>query len=263
MQYLFSAPYGVFTTILLFVLVLALIEIALFFIGSSTSSLFEDGDVDVDVDFDLDPNLEIDFDLDVSDGASTIFEIENNSVMAPESFFNIGKIPFFVILLTLGITFSLFGIFLHKFTSSMGIDLSILLSVPLSVGFSSVATWGITNVLSKILPGEESYAIEQNSFLGREAVVEAGEGSSTLGAVVSFVDEYGTTHRLLGTVALDGITVKKGEKVVILNKNNSGGGFYILPSFEEAMKNYEMNNVINSQLDSDLSLEKMMTMTKS
>lgn len=262
MQDLFSAPYGFFTTILLFVLVLAFIEIALFFIGSSSSAFFEDGEVDLDLDLDLDPNIEINFDLDVSPGASTFFEVDSSSVLAPESFFNIGKIPFFVILLTLGITFSLFGIFIHKFFASMGFNLSTFFSIPLSICFSSLATWGTTNLLSKILPGEENYAIEQSSFVGREAVVEDGEGTSSLGAMVSFVDEHGTTHRLLGTVALDGISVHKGEKVVVLNKNSVKGGFYILPSFEEVMRKKEL--LMASQgYESDSVVEKTMTMTKS
>ncbi len=221
MQELFNAPYQVFTTALLFVFSLAVIEVLLLFFGTSAVSIFDDADVDLDIDADIDLNIEPD-----------VFDLNAGNIATPASFFNMGKVPFFVILMALGISFGLFGIFLNKFTLSMGVNLSAFISVPLSIAFSSVSTWGITNLISKILPGEENYAIEEGSFTAREAVVEDGEGTSALGVMVSFVDEYGIKHRFLGTVALNGITVKAGDKVVLLNKNKERGGFFILPSFE-------------------------------
>lgn len=224
MQELFNAPYQVFTTALLFVFSLAVIEVLLFFFGTSAVSIFDDADVDLDVDADIDLNIA----PDVVD----VFDFNADHIATPASFFNMGKVPFFVILMVLGISFGLFGILLNKFALSMGVNLSAFISVPLSIAFSSVSTWGITNLISKILPGEENYAIEEGSFIAREAIVEDGEGTSDLGVMVSFVDEHGIKHRLLGTVALNGITVKAGDKVVLLNKNKEKGGFFILPSFE-------------------------------
>lgn len=252
MQELFNAPYQVFTTALLFVFSLAVIEVLLFFFGTSAVSIFDDADVDLDINTDIDLNIA----PDVVD----VFDFNAEHIATPASFFNMGKVPFFVILMALGVSFGFFGIFLHKFALSIGVNLSSFLSVPLSIAFSSVSTWGITNLISKILPGEENYAIEEGSFVGREALVEDGEGTADLGVMVSFVDEHGIKHRLLGTVALNGITVKSGDRVVLLNKNKEKGGFFILPSFEakaQLRANLEQASASKENLKS-----MSMTMTK-
>lgn len=221
---LFNQTYQIFTAVGLFVFSLALLEVVLFFFGGTFSSLF-DADHDVSVDgLDALDSFNADFDLLEMPAASGVELTAGN-------FFNIGKVPFFVVLMFLGVFFSIFGIGIHKLAETLNFGLSNFVAVPASIVFSSLMTWIGTSFCAKILPGEESYALKESEFIGREAIVEDGEGNNDLGVMVSFVDEHNVTHRLLGTVVLENITVKRGDKVVLLNKNKTKGGFYILPSY--------------------------------
>lgn len=254
----FNSTYQIFTTAILFIFALSVLELLLFFFGATISSFFEDLDIDVDADLDVD----VDMGIDALDGGFDILESSAASGVAvsPTTFFNIGKIPFFIILICFGVSFGLSGIGLHKIAEMMGFTLSNFIAVPLSVGVSSIATWLSTSLISKILPGEETYAIAQSSFAGREATVEAGVGSYDLGVMVSFVDEFQVTHRVLGSVALPGVEVNAGDKVVLLGKNKKMGGFYILPSFSAIAKKQQQEQELQKSVE--VVEEKYMSMTK-
>ena len=196
MNSLFEAPLSIFTIVGGTVLGICMIEIILFLLGASLSRLFDHG-----FDTHIDHNFDIDHDINL---------------------LNFGQVPLFVILLCLGTFFSLTGIGIHTLADSFGEHLSNLAVVPASVFSTTFLTYWVTRAWSKFFPNEESYAIGLDELLGHTGDVHLGRATGLQSVEVAVKDRFGSTHYIMTRCAIEGLTIKEGDAVVLVDKLEDG-----------------------------------------
>jgi len=196
-------------------LMLAGFEIFGALIGFSISSFFDS------IDFDLD------LDIDSGGGASGFFEFL--------SWVRFGEVPFLVLLFIFLTCFGISGFVLQ------GASLNVLgtLSSPYTVSLLAfIVTLPMlrlsAGVIAEILPKEESSAIAEESFVGRDVSITLGTAQKGSSAQAKFQDEHGQTHYLMVEPEDEDVSFNEGEVVQIVEKC---GAFFKAKASDNAQKN--------------------------
>jgi hypothetical protein len=182
----FTAPgSGPFTAALLLMFGLALVEVVALVAGLSVHEAIDD--------------------LVISSGG---LEAAGDGVSAAEAtslvgrvlaWFYFGRVPALVILIVFLTTFGLAGLVLQGFLrDAFGVALPSLVAVPLVAVASLPAVRWISGGLARVLPRDETSAVDPWTFIGATAEV-VGPGRATIGvpAQARLVDPFGTVHYLL------------------------------------------------------------------
>lgn len=136
---------------------------------------------------------------------------------------HVGRLPFLVILVLFLTLFSLLGFVLQGVAAAvLGQALPALAASPLALVGTLPATRAVGSTLSRAMPRDESAAIAASSFVGRTAVVTAGEARPGNSAEARFQDEYGQTHYVMVEPAADSPNLGAGERVLLLRELSAG-----------------------------------------
>jgi hypothetical protein len=150
------------------------------------------------------------------------------------AWFYFGRVPALVILIVFLTVFGLGGLLLQGFLrDASGAALPTALAVPL-VGVASLpAVRWISGGLARVLPHDETSAVDPWTFIGRTAEV-VGPGRATVGmpAQARLVDPFGTEHYLLVEPLEAGVAFAPGD-VVRLAFETQGGRFAAAPVSED------------------------------
>ncbi len=131
----------------------------------------------------------------------------------------VGKVPLLVIVVLFLTTFGLSGLFLqgflHEFTGHTlpGLLASIpafFIALPL-VRIS--ARW-----VARMMPRDETEAVNANSFIGRVAVVTLGEAKKDYPAQARLTDQFGQNHYVMIEPESDTEILRSGDKVLLVEK---------------------------------------------
>lgn len=76
-------------------------------------------------------------------------------------------------------------------------------------------------LLAKVVPMDESYAVSENSFVGKLAVVTIGTMTHERSAEVRLEDEHGRRHYVQAVADTAGETFRGGDEVVIVGRQGS------------------------------------------
>ena len=221
LESLFLPPYDIFTIVTLFTLALSGLEIFFVLFGFSFSKFFG---VDHDFDLHLDSKNALEFHYD---------PLENINL------FNLGQVPFLVLLLSLTGFFSFFGFGIHILSRDMGLVLNNLLVVPLSVGLSSFFTYGVAKWWKRVFPNIETYAVSKRSFVGRVGTVNLGTVTKENAVEIAIYDQHKAKHYIMASVAMPDVSIEQNGKVIVVHKK-SNGTYLVLPFLEKETK-LEMN----------------------
>lgn len=182
-----------FTAALGVMAALAVIEGLGLILGASPSNLLDsvmpdfDGP-DLDVDVDLDADVEADFDVDADvDGD---LRPGHSGPVEVLTWLRIGEVPFLVWLATYLTTFGLFGLLIQTISHGLWGDwLPALVAVPLAFLGTLPLARGTVALLALVLPGDETTAVSEKTFVGRVAVVTLGTASPGSPAQAKLRDE--------------------------------------------------------------------------
>lgn len=213
MNLFLTPPYNIYTYATGFVFLLSLLEIIMFTVGVSLSKFFTH---DIDIDHSHHNHWS---------GLDQGVTIESVNLL------NLGKVPFFLILVCIAGFFGFSGISIHLLLKSLGMSLSNLFVLPLSVLFSTLLTYATTSIWSKFFPNEETYSISEKEYIGNNGIVNLGTGDRDNAVEVSTYDKYGNKHFIMAQVALPNVKVNEGEKVIIVARENNKH-FLVLPLVE-------------------------------
>jgi hypothetical protein len=192
MEFLLSEGNWLFSTALVVVLGIGVLELLALAVGGSLSSVM-DGFVG-----------------DVPDGGGL-------------AWLHVGRLPLLVILVLFLTLFSLLGFALQGVVSGVfGQGLPALAASPLALAGSLPATRAVGSALVRIMPRDESAAIAASSFVGRTATVTAGEARAGKSAEARFQDEYGQTHYVMVEPAAGSPNLGAGERVLLLRELSTG-----------------------------------------
>lgn len=225
---LFSPPLDIFSIVAGVVLGLSVIEILLFALGASLSKVFAH---DISADIDVHHDVHIDFDM-------------NHDI----NLFHVGQVPFLVILLSLGSSFSLSGFGIHALAEYVDISLSNLLVIPGSIFLSSVFTYGLTSLWTKLFPNDETYVIHSDELLGQTGKVIIGNGNYETSVEVAVKDKHGSTHYVMTKSAIPELSFKQDDTVILVEKYESGE-FGAIPAELEVNKKMFKKDVNQIELE--------------
>ncbi|MBT9539553.1 OB-fold-containig protein [Thiobacillus sp.] len=146
---------------------------------------------------------------------------------APEAgglaWLHVGRLPFLVIVVLLLTLFALLGLGLQGVVAAViGKELPALAAAPLALLGALPATRAVGSALVRIMPRDESAAISDASFVGRTATLVSGEAKPGKAAEARFQDEYGQTHYVMVEPDAKSITLRAGERVLLLRELSTG-----------------------------------------
>jgi hypothetical protein len=136
---------------------------------------------------------------------------------------HVGRLPLLVILVLFLTAFSLLGYALQGVVAAVfGQGLPALAASPLAFVGSLPATRAAGSTLLRIMPRDESAAIPASSFVGRTATLTAGEARPGKSAEARFQDEYGQTHYVMVEPDANSPNLRAGERVLLLRELSTG-----------------------------------------
>ncbi|OCK56682.1 OB-fold-containig protein [Bradyrhizobium sp. LMTR 3] len=132
---------------------------------------------------------------------------------------NAGRLPLLIlIILALG-TFSIAGFFLQGLAHGVGI------SVPISIAALAAAACSIPAIrvtsrgIAKIIPRDETYAVDEADFIGHVAEVSIGPLDQGLPGRVRLKDVFGNWHSLVARASPESVPLPVGASVLLVDRD--------------------------------------------
>ncbi|NLE84807.1 MAG: YqiJ family protein [Myxococcales bacterium] len=95
------------------------------------------------------------------------------------------------------------------------------LAGPVAFVFTLPLLRAANGVLAKVVPMDESFAVSENTFVGKLAVVTIGTMTHERSAEVRLEDEHGRHHYVQAVADAAGETFRAGDEVVIVGRQGS------------------------------------------
>jgi hypothetical protein len=242
----FQEPFFIYTIAAFVLFGLAILEmIAFFTVGLSMEGVASSVDSDISIDSGVD-SFAKEIEMDVLTVSKEHLSWSTDSI----SLFNVGKVPFVVILALFSAWFSGTGIGTHIFLRSIELNISNFFVLPMSFAVACIGTFFSTKVMANVLKSEDT-VVSKKEFIGEVGTVVIGEGDFNKSVQVKLVDKYKSTHYIMVRMAIEGISIKEKDEVIIL-KETKDGYFKALPKI-----NKNMLNVENSQEVKELEVKEM------
>lgn len=204
-----SSDYNfIFSTALIIMLMISILEGITTLIGLGVSELLE--------------TLLPDFDVDISS-----LDTPQSILSKLLGWINFGKVPILIIFVCFLTAFGVIGYGLqylaYAITSNL---LPQFMMVPAAFIISMPFLRIFTNGMQRIMPRDESSALSEESFVGQMATITLGKASLNSPAEGKVTDLHGQTHYFMIQPELDKEIFNQGEKV-LLSKPSSNGFFAI------------------------------------
>jgi YqiJ-like protein len=152
-------------------------------------------------------------------GKEIDFDAGHNAVAGLVLWFNAGRVPLLIlILLTLGI-FSIEGFFLQAIAHGVGIALPAW-SAALAALVGTIPLVRITSRgISRIIPRDETYAVNDADFVGQVAEVSIGPLDQGLPGRVRLKDVFGNWHSVPARASHDSKALAVGASVLLVDRD--------------------------------------------
>lgn len=152
-------------------------------------------------------------------------EITNASGMTKFlGWLRIGRVPVLITLIICLTLFGLTGLILQSIVKSM---IGTLLPSPVAVVpvfLLTLPTLRVAHgVVAKVIPKDETYAVGEDTFIGRIAVITNGTATSDRGAQARLRDEHNRDHYVMVKPDVESETLTSGTSVLLVTRN---GGFF-------------------------------------
>lgn len=135
----------------------------------------------------------------------------------------VGTVPVLMIAIVFLTAFGLIGLFAQQIVRALtGMPLPAVVAAPI-VGVACLpVVRGFTGALARVLPRDETSAVDAATFVGRTALVTGGEARAGMPAQARLTDQFGTTHYVLVEPEDAEDTFPTGSLVLLLRQ--TGGG---------------------------------------
>ena len=171
---------------------------------------------DVDIDADVDVDVDVDVDTDVDTGHHSSFSW--GKIL---HFFNIGDVPFMIILSFMSLFMWMGSVLFNHYMANTSGLIAFGMFFPLFL-VSLFLTKFCSTPLVKLFAAFDTQA--DKSVIGAVCKVKVAASETQLGQAEVDTDDF---HQLVNIKAVAGLTVKKGDSVLILEYKEKGN-FYIV-----------------------------------
>lgn len=192
-----------FTAPLAIVFLLALFRLA--------TGAMDFGDVDTDVDMDADIDMDADADVDADTDTGT----QGSSFGDVFGFLNVGRVPLMIVLMSLFVTWGIFGLIANAFLNIPENPHRVWISCIVALFCCFLGTRYISIALSKLFPESEK-AINDAQLLGLSGRVISGQITTTFGTARVQVPD-GPELTVSCRAEPDEVTPVKGDTIILIN----------------------------------------------
>jgi hypothetical protein len=132
---------------------------------------------------------------------------------------NAGRLPLLVlIILALGV-FSIAGFFLQGLAHGAGVSIPASIAAIAAAGFSLPVIRLTSRGIARIIPRDETYAVEEADFIGHVAEVSIGPLDQGLPGRVRLKDVFGNWHSLVARASPDSTPLPVGASVLLVDRD--------------------------------------------
>jgi YqiJ-like protein len=132
---------------------------------------------------------------------------------------NAGRLPLLIlIILALGV-FSIAGFFLQGLAHGVGLSIPVSIAALAAAAFSLPAIRVTSRGIARIIPRDETYAVDQADFVGQVAEVSVGPLDQGLPGRVRLKDVFGNWHSLVARASLDSAPLPIGASVLLVDRD--------------------------------------------
>ena len=132
---------------------------------------------------------------------------------------NAGRLPLLVlIILALGV-FAIAGFFLQGLAHAVGLSIPASIAAIAAAGFSLPVIRLTSRGIARIIPRDETYAVEEADFIGHVAEVSIGPLDQGLPGRVRLKDVFGNWHSLVARASPESTPLPVGASVLLVDRD--------------------------------------------
>jgi hypothetical protein len=132
---------------------------------------------------------------------------------------NAGRLPLLIlIILALGV-FSIAGFFLQGLAHGVGISIPVAIAALAAVALSLPAIRVTSRGIARVIPRDETYAVDETDFIGHVAEVSVGPLDQGLPGRVRLKDIFGNWHSLVARASPDSMPLPVGASVLLVDRD--------------------------------------------
>jgi hypothetical protein len=150
------------------------------------------------------------------------FEVEADSHNALGGLFlwiNAGRLPLLIlIILALGI-FSIEGFLLQGIAQGVGLEIPVWIATLAAIAGSIPVVRATSRGISRIIPRDESYAVDEADFIGHVGEVSIGPLDQGLPGRVRLKDVFGNWHTVSARASSDSKALPVGTSVLLVDRD--------------------------------------------
>ncbi|MGZ9723647.1 OB-fold-containig protein [Rhizobium miluonense] len=134
------------------------------------------------------------------------------------SWINIGGVPLLILIMLLLGMFAITGFAVQTVADSISAPLPAIVAVLPATVLTIPLVRGSTRTIARLIPRDESYAVDSANFVGRTGTVTIGPLDQGLPGRVSVKDAYGNWHQLRASAAKGENPLPIGAKVLLVDR---------------------------------------------
>jgi hypothetical protein len=132
---------------------------------------------------------------------------------------NAGRLPLLIlIILALGL-FSIIGFLLHGIAHGLGLAMPVWIAVPVAAAGSVPLIRAASRSIARIIPRDESYAVNESDFVGHVGEVAIGPLDQGLPGRVRLKDVFGNWHSVAARASHDSNALPVGASVLLVDRD--------------------------------------------
>ena len=129
----------------------------------------------------------------------------------------IGKVPLLVVLVVLLALFGLIGVAGQQLAAALlGTPLSPWIAAPVAFVAALPLTGSCARALARILPGDETTAVDLNTLVGKRATITVGSARHGFAARAQVRDAFGQVHYVMLEPSDERQVIREGETALII-----------------------------------------------
>lgn len=229
MSWLSAAGNAPFVIALLVMAGLALVELIALFTGFSLNDMVDELVI---------PHAGIETLGDAATGMETSLEAQG-VIGRFLAWMYVGKVPVLMVLIVLLTVFGIGGLVLQgALRGAIGFALPGVIAAPLVLLGALPLVRAVTAGIARLMPRDESSAVDPREFIGRTARIVSGTARAGLPAEARLSDRFGTDHHVL-VEPEDAADSFIAGSVVLLVRQTGGGRFSVIANPNDVLVDQE------------------------
>ena len=171
----------------------------------------------------------------------------DNAFINAVSWLNVGGVPLLVFIVVILGMFSITGFLIQDVARAVAGPLPLIAAVPLACAVSVPLVRGTTRLVSRIIPKDETYAVELSELVGRVGKVSVGPLDQGLPGRVRVKDAHGNWHVVTASAAPNSSPLPVGTAVLLVDRSDSHFIAIAAPDKSKALQTPLLNIPITAE----------------